>query len=409
MEQATTLIIVGITGDLAQRKLIPAIAALRKHGELPARFHIIGVSRRPVSVAEIYASVADPDDHTFLRDHTTMVQLDMSNAADFGSLATQLEKTDGDATRLFYLSIPPETVPDVISHLAHSGLAGSDAKLLLEKPFGTDYDSAKKLITHIDSLFDESQIYRIDHYTAKPMSGELIDFKQHHSDLWQHISAVDIVASETITIEDRANFYEQTGALRDIVQNHLLQLAALTLMSPHATASVPARRLAALEQFRPADPTAAIRAQYDGYREAVNNPASTTETFVSMQLTYGDHALPVRLTTGKALDEKRTEITLHARDYRLIVRYQPDPAIERIEQDGRRTVFPLASPGTTSRDGYEIVLAAAIAGDHTVFTTSDELIAAWRIAQPVIDAWAHSGDGLRYYPVGSSISHIVQS
>jgi glucose-6-phosphate 1-dehydrogenase len=194
---------------------------------------------------------------------------------------------------LFYLSVPPEATQSVVQMLGDSGLAEvANTKLLLEKPFGTDLASAEQLVEHLKQHFKEEQVYRIDHYLAKEMAQNLIVFRSANpvfSQTWNNtfISSIEIVASEKIGIEGRKTFYEQTGALRDVVQSHLLQLAALTLMELpklNDMQSIPRLRCEALSAIQPAQPTTAIRGQYASYKEEVGNPSSSVETFVSLQL-----------------------------------------------------------------------------------------------------------------------------
>src|ERR1700757_3703404 len=224
----TTLVIFGITGDLAQRKLLPALANVieaDKAGELA----IIGVSRRPVEQFDVLG-----DHHGSLSGTTSMFQMDLSNVDDYVRLKGCIDQQPGEQV-LFYLSVPPDSSAEIVENLGQAGLNAPANKLLLEKPFGRDLASAQAMIDHTAAYFHESQVYRIDHYLAKEMAQNLVTFRARNaifSYLWsnQYIERIEVVALESINIEGRTTFYEQTGALRDIVQGHLLQLLALTLL-----------------------------------------------------------------------------------------------------------------------------------------------------------------------------------
>ncbi len=312
----TTLVIFGITGDLSRRKLLPALANIIESNEAD-ELSIVGVSRRPVEQFEVLG-----EHHGTLNGTTSLFQMDLDNVDDYVKLRDYIG-AGADEQVLFYLSVPPESATGIIEGLGKAGLNAPLNKLLLEKPFGRDLASAQEMIDHTAVYLHESQIYPIDHYLAKEMAQNIVTFRARNaifSYLWssQYIERIEVVALEAIGIEGRAAFYEQTGALRDIVQGHLLQLLALTLAPlPDEEMnwdSLPTRRQAALDALIPADPANAIRAQYDGYRSEVGNPDSSVETFVSLELHSTDPAwqgIPLALTTGKALSRKKTEVRIH--------------------------------------------------------------------------------------------------
>lgn len=421
----TTLVIFGITGDLARRKLLPALANIIE-AEQTGELSIIGVSRRPVEQFEVLG-----DHHHQLNGTTTLLQMDLDNQEDYGKLREYIA-AEQDEQVLFYLSVPPESAGGIIENLGKAGLNTPANKLLLEKPFGRDKASAQEMIDRTAAYFDESQIYRIDHYLAKEMAQNIVTFRARNaifSYLWnsQYIEKVEVVALESITIEGRAAFYEQTGALRDIVQGHLLQLLALTLLPLHDDLnwdSLPARRQAALEAIMPVDPVRSIRAQYDGYREEVENPASTVETFVSLELRSSDPAwegIPLFLTTGKALSRKKTEVRIHfrktndAQSNYLIFKIQPDEGIaidlvtkkpgydREIEHQKLSYMYPSE---TRLPDAYEQVLVDAISGHKGLFATSGEVLRAWGILAPLQDAWQQDAT-IKPYPIGSDARDVL--
>lgn len=325
----TLLVIIGISGDLSTRKLLPAIERIAQAGAVDSHFSILGVTRQHLLPQDVLSSLPEQFAAPFLQKNLHMHQMDVASAKDYDALKTKLvqfQKNKKQAQILFYLSIPPQVSQPVIELLGTSGIAAlPHVKLLLEKPFGTDLESAKELVSHAKKHFTEQQMYRIDHYLAKEMAQNLLVFKDGNSlfkRTWNKdfIENITITASEKIGIEGRANFYEQTGALRDVVQSHLLQLLALTLMKTPGqenAAAVPKLRLEALKQVnlvpnKPLQHTT-IRGQYKNYRTEVQNSASTTETFVQLQLISSDpnwQGVPITIATGKGLHAKKTEIRI---------------------------------------------------------------------------------------------------
>ncbi|HEX5744579.1 MAG TPA: hypothetical protein VFX84_03990, partial [Candidatus Saccharimonadales bacterium] len=277
-------------------------------------------------------------------------------------------------------------------------------------------------------------IYRIDHYLAKETAQNLLAFRMHNPifvPLWnnEHIRQVRIKAYETIGIEGRAAFYEQTGALRDFIQSHLMQLLSITLMDAPADMSSKAIHEAKrhfLEGLEPADPAEAVRGQYAGYREEVGNPGSHVETYTSLRLKHGSRrwqGTDMLLETGKALDRKSTEIavefkTPHERQRNgLIFQVQPDEGIsldlvvkepgfeDRMEHAALDFRYHDTFRDRQHIDAYERVLMDAIRGDRSLFASDHEVLATWRVLQPVLEAWTGSGEGLAEYEPGSTGPH----
>ncbi|HSX02241.1 MAG TPA: glucose-6-phosphate dehydrogenase [Candidatus Saccharimonadia bacterium] len=433
--QPIFLIIVGISGDLARRKLLPALRQIAAAGELPREFRVIGITRRQLNVASLTAGDA------FLAAHLELYQMDLAEVAAYDGLKRHLAQLEqqlgGAAQRLYYLSVPPQVSGPIVQLLGESGLAAMpDSKLLLEKPFGTDLASAEDFIAHTQRHFTEDQIYRIDHYLAKEMAQNLLVFRGGNAlfrRTWNHefIERIELLASEEIGIEGRSAFYEQTGALRDLVQSHLLQLAALTLMEvPPAgdETQLRAARLAALQALQPpVDSTRDVRrGQYIGYRAEVANPASATETFVSLTLRSHDprwQGVPITLTTGKGLARKTTEIRIHYRQSEadeaneLVLRVQPREGIEldlwakRPGYDHRLERVPLEFAYSRHFDSlpeaYERVLVDAMRSRRSLFASSEEVLASWRILAPVQRAWGMSDKDLILYPLGSEPAAVI--
>lgn len=454
LKQPLVLAIFGITGDLAQRKLLPALYHLARADELPEQLHIVGISRRDVALDDVYKQLKDfvgPNDYDelierYLKDHTEMRQMNLLDKADYQALLAHLQEIEAGfaagGSRLYYLSIPSQAFTPIIRLLGETShnapLESGDApRLLIEKPFGYDLTSARELIQVLEEHFGEGQVYRIDHYVAKETVQNILIFRFENplfESIWnnRHIERITVTAREKLDIEGRANFYEQTGALRDLIQSHLLQLLAITAMAPPAkldSREIHAEKLKLLEAVRPIPPDEvaqhAIRGQYEGYRQEVGNPDSITETYARLEMWIDNEqwtGVPVTLETGKALDEKRTEISICFRQpddapqeqNKLVFRIQPSegitlhlqtkrPGIKNIT-DGADMDFDYAKAfvGDRPADAYERVIVDAIRGDQTLFASSAEVVRSWEIIENVLEQWSRSEKGLIIYPKGSA-------
>lgn len=415
---AAIIVIFGMTGDLSKRYLLPSLYYLFKDGVLNERTRILGVTRGDTSVDQVFDKVQFdgeeklkqhyPEALQKLKSSTSMFKMDLDNQNAYEALLRHLnELEDSGGTcmnRLYYLSIPPRAYQPVISMLGNARLNTScqhdkaATRLLVEKPFGYDLSSAKNLIDDTRQFFNEKQTFRIDHYMAKETIQNILKFRFQNPEfdaIWdnQHISGVEVIAKQKIGIEGRAVFYEPLGALRDFIQSHLIQiLGIITMQKPDALDSdhIHANKQAALDQIKPVDKSevekVARRGQYSGYREEVNNPESTTETFAEVTLFSSAERwqdIPIKLLTGKGLDEKKTEIRIDVKGAS-----SKEKLVFSIDQEGHP-------------NAYEKVLVDAIRGDHTLFATSDEILASWRILQPVLDAWGNNSDDLVIYEPGT--------
>jgi glucose-6-phosphate 1-dehydrogenase len=317
----------------------------------------------------------------------------------------------------------------VIENLGRAGFGKSkDTKILLEKPFGTGLGSARKMIEDTSRYFAEDQVYRIDHYLAKEMAQNLLVFRNGNSlfkRTWNKgfIEKIEIVVSEKIGILGRS-FYDNTGALRDFVQSHMLQLAALTLMELPENLSwedVPRKRLSALKALEIPSPETAVRGQYDGYKSEVGKQDTFTETFVSLNLQSASaqwQGVPIILTTGKSLDTRCTEIRIHYRQEdageanQLKLQIQPKEGIEfdlwskrpglGRELERVQLRFDFNARAEKLPDAYERVLLDAVHSDHSLFASSEEILTAWKLLEPIQKLWGRSGEGLIIYNQGSS-------
>jgi glucose-6-phosphate 1-dehydrogenase len=425
---STILVILGVSGDLSRRKLLPALSEICQSSDIRTNLRVLGVSRRQVEIDAVL-----PDGSASLRGRFELLQMDYGQAGEYQKLQDVLDKEPADQV-IFYFAVPPEAVPAIVKQLGEAGMNTPKHKLLMEKPFGVDLESAKILISETDKYFKEEQVYRIDHYLAKEPAQNIAVFLGSNvlfRDVWSNrfIEKIEIVAEEKIDIEGRSAFYEQTGALRDIIQSHLLQLAALTLMKPCPDvfdfSMVRRRRLEALQSLSVDLRSPACRAQYQGYAQEAGNPDSRTETFVSLTLKSADPAwegVPIRLTTGKALAEKLTEIrvffkkTQSAQTNLLRLRLQPNEAIELelwvkkpgYEQELQKLPLDFVYNRHFDRlpDAYEQVIVDAVRSRANLFAGSDEVLASWRILQPVLDEWRGGGEVKKYKP-GSSVNQIL--
>lgn len=417
--QPTTIILFGITGDLAQKKILPALYDLFVQNKLPKQCQIVGFSRRAFAEHEIRTFVqntlgdGDAERVSIFLKLITYVQGEFDTKESYAGIGRHLNTLDGSvlngcSNKLFYLSVPPTLYETIARGLSQSGLSvpcihseGGDSytRILVEKPFGKDLQTAQDLDRLFGELFEEEQIYRIDHYLAKDTLAGLLakrttDEKLKHVWSSEYIEKVEINLFEKAVVGSRGSFYDGVGALRDVGQNHMLQMLALVAMDEPATNSaqeIQQLRAKVLEKIRPYDPiknTHTIKAQYEGYLSEPGVSAdSQTETFFSL-IVYVDtekfSGVPCVLSGGKALDRNATEIIVHFKD-------------------GTHTRFDVHS--SESMPAYEKILLDCILGDQTVFTSTAEVLAEWAFITPVVTAWFNTAP--RVYRKFTSPESIV--
>jgi glucose-6-phosphate 1-dehydrogenase len=446
-----TLVIFGASGDLTRRKLLPALYRLSRDQRLPARFSIIGVAREEFgdegfrqelhdSLREFAGITSDDEVAHSLCERMQYVGGDFKDPAIYQQLASKLQAIDGSGGVLFYLAIPPGAYPNVIEQLGAAGLSrGSDAgwrRIIIEKPFGTDLQTARELNQIVHRHFDEEQVFRIDHYLGKETVQNLMVFRFANGmfePVWnrRYIDHVQITAAETVGVERRAAYYEGAGALRDMVQNHLMQLLSLVAMEPpiaFTAESVRDRKMDALLSVQPLAAGQVVRAQYHGgwvtgsevqaYRDEPGvDPASTTETFVALRMQLDSWrwaGVPFYVRTGKRLPKRTTEIAIQFRrpplqifkrvsqssvaPNLLIINVQPDEGISvRFEAKLPGTRMQLAPVmmnfrygsafGGSVPEAYETLLLDALLGDPTLFARHDFVEASWALITPVHERW----------------------
>lgn len=447
----TILIIFGSTGDLSRRKLLPALFRLEHAGILPEGFRVLAVSRRGTRVDDIIEIIrssvpeaaGDQNALDSLGKRMRILDMDIGKTGQYGNLAEALSAIEDEAgcpmNHLFYLAIPATLFETVISRLAEKDInrhepGRRECRFLIEKPFGFSLESARRLITFLGKRFDQSQIYRIDHYLAKETAQNILSFRFENPlfcGAWnrEHISHIMITATESIGIEGRTAFYDSMGAMRDLVQSHLLQLLALVTMrqpSSMTDSDIHREKEYILSRIRPPAPERmneeTVRGQYDAYREETGNRESMTETYAAVRLSIDDDAwrgVPVFIRTGKALAQKVTEVTIvfsnpckTERKNLLTIRIQPNEGIVidlRIKKPGfdmdyEEVQLDFCYTGTSISshpEAYERVLVDGMRGDRTLFASDEEVLSCWRITEPILEAWSKPGFPLHRYREGS--------
>jgi glucose-6-phosphate 1-dehydrogenase len=455
---ACTVVIFGASGDLTKRKLIPALYRLASTSGPGVSFQVLGIGKETMSAeqfrAHLYEGVRASKETAEIPDHewgefarrVHYFSGDLTSRDIYESLATRLDvikATGGSPNRLFYCSTPPSLAGSIVGGLSGVGLASEEkgwSRVVIEKPFGRDLHSARALNETVASVFQEHQVYRIDHYLGKETVQNLLVFRFGNilfEPVWNrnYVEYVEITAAETVGTGGRAGYYEEAGALRDMVANHLLQLLTLVAMEPPVAfdaESVREEKVQVLRSIRPMTPEEVtqrtIRGQYEpgaiegadvsGYRQEFGvSPASTTETYVAVQFAIQNWrwaGVPFYVRTGKRLARQLTEVNVHFKrtPHALFADVaendiQPNVVSLRIQPDEAvRVTFGAKRPGTEMRTAtvqmdfgyetgfgiqsptaYETLLLDAIEGDATLFTRRDEVENEWRLITPILDAW----------------------
>jgi glucose-6-phosphate 1-dehydrogenase len=436
---AQAIVIFGASGDLTRKKILPALYNLAVQGLLPERYAVIGFAlsdwddasfreHARSSIEEFSRTPLDEQVWKAFADSLVFVRGSFEDEAALARLKDALTSADrehgcGDH-RLFYLAVPPTVFPVIVSGLASIDANTPGSRIVVEKPFGDSLSSARELTSAIHAAFDESQLFRIDHYLGKETVQNLVVFRFANS-LWERIwnrdaiEHVELTVAESIGVGGRAGYYEHAGAVRDLLQNHMLQVTAFLAMEPPRALEAEAFRdetAKLLRAIRPIDPADTVRGQYDGYRKEEGvDPKSQTETFIATRLWIDNwrwDGVPFYLRHGKRLPERNTEITVvfrQAPDYlfrelemehipsnHLSIRIQPD--------EGISLAFQAKEPGPgyelqtvrmdfdydrsfddAPAEAYERLLHDAMDGDHTLFTREDAVERAWEIVTPLLE------------------------
>jgi len=458
------LVIFGATGDLASRKLIPAMFFRDVAGQIPDEARIIGASRRGLSDDDFRkiarASIGDHVKEADRKDDAVAkflgrlhyIVVDVSGNDGWTDLAAALDDAP-DRIRVFYLSTGPDLFSPICHKLGSHGLVSSNSRVVVEKPIGKSLESAIAVNDAIGQVFPEDRVYRIDHYLGKETVQNLMALRFANAlfePVWNaaHIDHVQITVAETLGVEGRAGYYDTAGALRDMTQNHLLQLLCLTAMEPPTSLDADAVRdekLKVLKSLAPITPQnvaeRTVRGQYragasaggpvGGYPEELGRPDSKTETFVAIRADIANWrwaGVPFYLRTGKRLAGRVSEIVVQFRPVphsvfgsaagpieanRLVIRLQPDEGVRlflMIKDPGPggmrlqhvpldmsfASVFNVRNP-----DAYERLVMDVVRGNQTLFMRRDEVEAAWAWIDPILNAWAATSDGPKQYTSGT--------
>ena len=456
--EAGILVIFGASGDLTKRKLLPALFHLEQAGLLPDNFSIVGVARRPLGeefAADMRQGIiefggVDPSDPK-LADFVARIgyfPLKFDDPADYAGLKIELDRIDKaksiGGNRLFYLATAPEFFAGIVENIGAHGMSHPKRGLVgvvIEKPFGHDLASARDLNQRVNAVFHESQVFRIDHYLGKETVQNILVFRFANGifePIWNrnYIDHVQITASETLGVEGRGPFYEKAGALRDVVQNHMMELMSFVAMEPPTSFEAEAVRREKLKVFQaiPALPIKdAVRGQYGpglvagqrvvGYRDEERvNPESGTETYAAVKLGIENWrwaGVPFYLRAGKRMKKQATEISIQFKQPPLLlfnriaasapcqeiqpnlltIRIQPDEGIAlrfgaKVPSSPNMAVCPVnmdfdyaAAFGKSSANGYERLLLDAMLGDQTLFAHRDSVETTWGLYTPILEAW----------------------
>ena len=457
------LVIFGGTGDLAQRKILPALFRRFCDGQIPEGARVVAAARSELSSSAYCAMVtksirAYSNGETF--DEATLaaflncieyISIDATGDEGWEYLSDLLAKGEGDRVSIFYFSVGPSLFGPLAERLHAHGLANDGTRIVVEKPFGHDLETARTLNASLATHFRENQIYRIDHYLGKETVQNLMAIRFGNmlfEPLWnsQYVDHIQITVAETVGIDGRESYYDRAGAMRDMVQNHLMQLLCLIAMEPPAKFDPDAVRDEKLKVIRaldPVEPHHIVRGQYQvantdqleqsGYRETVGNPRSTTESYVALKAHISNWrwaGTPFYLRTGKRLVARSSVINVFFKDAPhsifgedagrhanlLSIRLQPNEGntlkvpIKEPGQGGMRLMDvpldmtfadALGAEGRNPPDAYERLIMDVIRGNQTLFMRGDEVEAAWAWTDPIIAGWKTRGDVPKPYNSGS--------
>jgi glucose-6-phosphate 1-dehydrogenase len=432
------VVIFGASGDLTRRKLLPAFYHLFVEGLLPEGFAVIGYARSEMSdqefqeearsaVGEFGRCDASGEQWEEFRRRLSYIPGEFENENAMENLREHLESTDREqgtnGGRFFYCATPPAAYPAIVQRIGESAMH-PDAKIVIEKPFGRDLESAKELNDQLHEVFEESQIYRIDHYLGKETVQNILALRFSNGmfePIWnrRYVDNVQITVAEEIGIEGRASFYEETGTIRDMMQTHLFQVMTILAMEPPVSFDPDRLRdekVRVLRSMKPVDPSKVVRGQYVGYRDEKDVAKdSQAETYAAIQVEMDNWrwaGVPFNLRTGKKLKRKATEVSLSFRSVpynvfkgtdatplgrdALVIRVQPDEGISlnlNIKKPGvgmelDRAVLDFdyeKTYHTPLLEAYELLILEAMKGDHTLFTREDEVERAWDVLAPILE------------------------
>lgn len=472
----TVVVIFGASGDLTARKLVPAIFNLGVDNLLPGEFHLIGFGRKPIADEDFRnmmdEAIAEHSRRPLNKEIWERVRQNMSyhsgaydDAEAFNSLAAKINQIEQDLgrdmQRMFYISTPPSVFEPIIKNLGSSGMAQAHvqtklaSKVVIEKPFGRDLESARELNAVINSVFEEPQVYRIDHYLGKETVQDLLVQRFGNSifePLWnrEYVDCVQITVAESLGVGTRGGYYDTSGALRDMIQNHTMQLVALTAMEPPVSLdpeSIRDEKVKVIKAIQPLNLDAeggdVVRARYanglvkgepvKGYLEEQGIPSeSATETYAAMRLAINNwrwQGVPFYIRSGKRMARRASEIAIQFKRppgilfsegdkfnvaaNTMVISIQPDegvtivmnskiPGLETRTQPVKMHFRYSTTFGSNTPEAYERLILDAMVGDSTLFIRGDETEASWKLVTPVLKDWENCGThGLQEYAAGS--------
>ena len=451
------LVIFGGTGDLAQRKILPGLYRRFHAGQMPAEARIIGAARGDMdeeayravvreSIATfVSANICEPEIVDAFLAQVSYVTLDARGTGGWKELKGKLRN---DVVQAFYFSVAPSLFADIAERLHKNGISRPDARIVVEKPFGRDLQTAQALNKELVSFFDEEQIYRIDHYLGKETVQNLMAVRFGNvlfEPLWnsQYVDHIQITVAETVGVGGRGSYYDKSGAMRDMVQNHLMQLLCLIAMEPpnrFDPDAVRDEKLKVIRALDPVEPSEIVRGQYratasePGYLDEVGDPNSRTESFIALRTHISNwrwNGTPFYLRTGKKLGTRLSEIVVHFKEPPhsifgedaggscnvLTIRLQPDEGmtlsvtIKEPGPGGMRLIDvpldmsfaeALGPENAEMPDAYERLIMDVMRGNQTLFMRGDEVEAAWRWTDPLIQGWEARGERPKLYKQGGS-------
>jgi glucose-6-phosphate 1-dehydrogenase len=472
----TVVVIFGASGDLTARKLVPAIFNLGVDNLLPGEFHLIGFGRKPIE-DEAFREIMDQaiDEHSRrplnqeiwerVRQNMTYHAGGYDEPDTFVALAQKIDQIEAqlgrDVQRLFYISTPPSVFEPIIENLGRSGMAKAHlhtklaSKVIIEKPFGRDLESARALNATINDVFEEPQVYRIDHYLGKETVQDLLVQRFANSifePMWnrEYVDCVQITVAENLGVGSRGGYYDTSGALRDMIQNHTMQLVALTAMEPPVSLdpeSIRDEKVKVLKAIQPlelkSDGGDVVRGRYtgglvngspvEGYMDAEGIPAdSSTETYAALRLSINNwrwQGVPFYIRSGKRMARRASEIAIQFKrppgilfsegkkfdvaQNTMVIRIQPDegvtlvmnskiPGLETRTQPVKMHFRYATTFGSNTPEAYERLILDAMIGDSTLFIRGDETEASWKLVTPILQHWKECGqNGLAEYAAGS--------